>query len=75
MKVKKIVIFPLLLLVKVYKYAISPLLPMACRYEPTCSNYMIEALNKYGLLKGGYLGVKRILSCHPWGGHGSNPVP
>jgi len=75
MKVKKIVIFPLLLLVKVYKYSISPLLPMACRYEPTCSNYMIEALNKYGLLKGSYLGVKRILSCHPWGGHGSNPVP
>jgi len=51
------------------------MLPNACRYSPTCSVYTIEALNKYGLFKGTYLSVKRILSCNPWGGHGFDPVP
>lgn len=46
-----------------------------CRYQPTCSNYFIEALNEQGLFKGIFLGVKRILSCHPWGGSGHDPVP
>ncbi len=72
---KKILIFPLIILVKIYQFVISPILPMACRYTPTCSNYMIEALQKYGPLKGLYLGLKRIGSCHPWGGHGHDPVP
>ncbi|OFX29733.1 MAG: membrane protein insertion efficiency factor YidD [Bacteroidetes bacterium GWA2_32_17] len=64
-----------ILLVNIYKYSISPMLPNACRYSPTCSVYTIEALNKYGLFKGTYLSVKRILSCNPWGGHGFDPVP
>mgnify|MGYP000053016511 CR=1 FL=1 len=62
-------------LVKVYQYIISPWLPSSCRYQPTCSNYMLDALKKYGPIKGLYLGLKRIASCHPWGGSGYDPVP
>ncbi|MCX6352840.1 MAG: membrane protein insertion efficiency factor YidD [Bacteroidetes bacterium] len=71
----KILSFLPLLLIKFYKYAISPLLPNACRYTPTCSEYGIEAIQKYGPCKGTYLALKRILSCNPWGGHGHDPVP
>jgi len=62
-------------LVRLYQGMISPYLPSSCRYVPSCSEYTIQALQKYGTLKGGYLGAKRILSCHPWGGHGHDPVP
>ena len=72
---KSILSFPFILLVRAYQYLISPLLPTTCRYTPSCSSYTIEALKKYGPLKGGWLGTKRILSCHPWGGHGHDPVP
>ena len=61
--------------VKFYQLAIRPLLPNACRYTPSCSEYTIEAVNKYGALKGSWLGMKRIARCHPWGGHGYDPVP
>jgi putative membrane protein insertion efficiency factor len=50
-------------------------LPSACRYQPTCSRYTLEAIQKYGPFKGLYLGIRRILRCHPWGGHGHDPVP
>jgi putative membrane protein insertion efficiency factor len=69
--VRKIAIFPVL----VYQYAISPLLPNSCRYSPTCSQYTKEAILKHGVIKGGWLGIKRIISCNPWGGHGHDPVP
>jgi putative membrane protein insertion efficiency factor len=72
---KKLIVFLLILLIKFYKLAISPILPRACRYTPTCSVYTIQALKKHGLLKGFYLSVKRILSCNPWGGSGYDPVP
>lgn len=72
---KKILSLPFILLVRVYQYLISPLLPTTCRYTPSCSSYAIEALKKYGPVKGGWLGIKRIVSCHPWGGHGHDPVP
>ena len=72
---KKILIYPFILLIKVYQNFISPLLPATCRYQPTCSHYAKEALEKHGLLKGGWLAVKRIFSCHPWGGSGYDPVP
>lgn len=65
----------MVLLVKFYQRAISPYLPNSCRYVPTCSQYFIEAVKKYGPIKGGWLGVRRILRCHPWGGHGYDPVP
>ncbi len=67
--------FPMLILIRFYQYGISPWLPKNCRYEPTCSHYMVEALKIHGPFKGLYLGIKRILSCHPWGGHGYDPVP
>jgi putative membrane protein insertion efficiency factor len=67
--------WPAILLVKFYQLAIRPMLPNACRYTPSCSEYAMEAINKYGGIKGSYLGIKRILRCHPWGGHGHDPVP
>ncbi len=66
---------PVILLVKIYQWIISPLLPQSCRYTPTCSVYMIDAIKIWGPFKGTYLGLKRIASCHPWGGHGHDPVP
>ena len=64
----------LIKLIKIYRFLISPLLGNTCRYFPTCSNYSIEALQTYGLLKGLLLSFKRILSCHPWGQGGFDPV-
>lgn len=72
---KKIIIFPFVILVRFYQIFISPLKPPTCRYSPTCSQYTLEALKKHGLLKGGKLAVKRIMSCHPFGGSGYDPVP
>jgi len=74
--VNKLLILPFVLLIQFYKYAISPSLGSSkCRYQPSCSTYALESLQKHGLFKGGYLAVKRILSCHPWGGSGYDPVP
>ena len=58
-----------------YRVFISPLTPPACRYTPTCSQYMVEAVMKYGIFKGGWLGIKRICRCHLWRGSGYDPVP
>ncbi len=73
--IKKVIGWIFILPIKIYQKVISPILPSSCRYTPTCSQYMIEAIQKYGPLKGGWLGLKRIGSCHPWGGHGHDPVP
>ena len=73
--INKLLAAPLQLLVKLYQWILSPMLGPKCRYTPTCSQYMIEALDKYGPLKGLWLGLKRLSSCHPWGGHGHDPVP
>ena len=73
--VSKILIFPFLMFVRFYQVAISPFTPAACRFEPTCSSYMLEALKTHGLFNGLFLGIKRILSCHPWGRSGYDPVP
>jgi len=70
----KIIIAPFIFLIRFYQLAISPLLPNACRYTPTCSQYGIEALSKYGLLKGLWLTIKRFASCNPWGGHDHDPL-
>lgn len=64
-----------LLPVYFYRACISPLTPPSCRFTPTCSQYMVEAVMKHGILKGGWLGIKRILRCNPWGGSGYDPVP
>ncbi|MEJ7736239.1 MAG: membrane protein insertion efficiency factor YidD [Chitinophagaceae bacterium] len=71
----QILSIPFIALIRVYQYIISPWLGPKCRYTPTCSHYSIEALKKYGLIKGSWLTVKRIARCHPWGGHGYDPVP
>lgn len=67
--------FPFVLLIKLYQWIISPVLGPKCRYTPSCSQYALEAFKKYGPLKGGWLALKRISRCHPWGGHGYDPVP
>jgi hypothetical protein len=72
---KKIIRFPLLTLIRVYQYAISPYTPASCRHWPTCSTYAIQAIERYGILKGGGLALNRILRCHPWGTSGIDPVP
>lgn len=65
----------MLLLIGFYRNCISPMLPPTCRYTPTCSQYAQEAISKYGPFKGGWLALKRILRCHPFGGSGYDPVP
>ena len=72
---KKVLIFPFLLLIRIYQTLLSPLLPSSCRFHPTCSHYSLEALKKHGLWKGTLLAIKRISQCHPWGGQGHAPVP
>lgn len=73
---KKIIAFPFLILIRFYQYALSPYLGGSkCRYTPTCSQYTLEAIQKYGPIKGIYLGAKRLSKCHPGGGHGYDPVP
>lgn len=62
-------------LIKLYQVTLSPWIGRACRYTPTCSNYGIEAIQKYGPIKGSWLTLKRVLSCNPWGGSGYDPVP
>ena len=64
-----------LLLIRAYQLLLSPMLGASCRYTPTCSQYGIEAIRKHGPFKGGWLTLNRIGRCHPWGGHGHDPVP
>lgn len=75
----KYITYPLklvfLLIIKFYQLVISPFTPPSCRYTPTCSVYSAEAIHKHGAIKGGWLALKRILSCNPWGGSGYDPVP
>lgn len=66
---------PLLFLIAVYRYGISPLIPSRCRYFPTCSQYADEAIRRYGAVRGTWLALRRLARCHPWGSHGSDPVP
>ena len=71
----RILAFPFIILIKLYQWIISPILGPKCRFTPSCSHYTLEALKKYGIFKGSWLGIKRISRCHPWGGHGYDPVP
>jgi putative membrane protein insertion efficiency factor len=66
---------PFIFLIRVYQKIISPWLGQSCRFTPTCSQYGVDALKKYGAVKGLWLTVKRIARCNPWGGHGHDPVP
>ena len=75
MRFKKIIAAPIIGIIRFYQVAISPFTPSTCRFHPTCSSYFIEAVTLHGLGKGSYLGLKRILSCNPWGKSGYDPVP
>ncbi|MFH1005840.1 MAG: membrane protein insertion efficiency factor YidD [Bacteroidota bacterium] len=61
--------------IRSYKMTLSLFIGQSCRYQPTCSQYGMDAIKKYGALKGSWLTIKRICSCHPWGGHGYDPIP
>lgn len=71
----QVLAWPLLALVWFYRVAISPLIGANCRFEPSCSAYAEEALKRHGALRGGWLTLRRIGRCHPWGGSGYDPVP
>lgn len=74
-KLLRILSVPFIWLIRLYQLTLSPVLGRSCRFTPTCSHYGIEALKKHGLFKGIWLTAKRIGRCHPWGGHGYDPVP
>jgi len=71
----KILIYPLIFIIKIYQMIFSPLIGKNCRFLPTCSEYAIESLKLHGLLSGSFFALKRILKCHPFGGHGLDPIP
>jgi putative membrane protein insertion efficiency factor len=71
----RVLAYPLTALIRFYRWAISPLLPRICRYEPTCSAYALEAIRLHGLFRGSWLAARRISRCHPWGPGGVDPVP
>ena len=73
--ISKALVFILCLPIVFYQTCITPFTPPSCRFTPTCSQYALEALRKYGPFKGTWLAVRRILRCHPWGGSGYDPVP
>lgn len=64
-----------MVLLRGYKLLVSPLFTGSCRFSPSCSTYMVQAIREHGALRGGWLGVRRVLRCHPFGGHGFDPVP
>jgi putative membrane protein insertion efficiency factor len=68
-------ILPFIFVIKSYQWFVSPILKTNCRYLPTCSEYAVLSLKEHGIIKGLYLTFKRILSCHPYGGEGYDPVP
>ena len=72
---RKIIISPFVLLIKIYQIIISPAIGSNCRFNPTCSNYAIESLKKHGLVIGLYYSIIRISKCHPWEKTGNDPVP
>ena len=72
---RKILINIITGIIRLYQRAISPLLGRNCRFDPSCSEYSLQAFRRYGVFKGFYLSIKRIVRCHPWGGHGYDPLP
>ena len=72
--IRKWTSLPFLALIRLYKLFLSPYMGRQCRFTPTCSTYALEAISKYGIIKGGWLSIRRILRCNPWGGSGYDPV-
>ena len=75
MRYKKLVTLPFLAMIRIYARVISPILGMNCRFQPTCSKYAEESIKRFGLFSGGWLTLKRIVRCNPWGDSGYDPVP
>jgi putative membrane protein insertion efficiency factor len=75
MKIKILLAAPIILIIKLYQFIVSPLLGSNCRYQPTCSEYSVQALREWGIFYGLFLTLKRIFRCHPWGDSGYDPVP
>jgi len=75
MKIKILLAAPIILIIKLYQFIVSPLLGSNCRYQPTCSEYGVQALREWGIFYGLFLALKRIFRCHPWGDSGYDPVP
>lgn len=73
-KISRLLAYPLLLLIQIYRYTLSPVLGNQCIYQPTCSHYAEDALKKYGAFRGSIMAVKRLLRCHPWHEGGYDPV-
>ena len=71
----KLIIYPIIVMIKFYQFFISPIIGQNCRYLPTCSEYSIQSLKEYGIIKGLAMSLKRVSKCHPWGNHGYDPVP
>ncbi|MBQ7617859.1 MAG: membrane protein insertion efficiency factor YidD [Desulfovibrio sp.] len=69
--VRRLAVLP----IRLYQLLLSPVLPVACRFLPTCSAYAMEAILRHGIVRGGYLALRRLARCHPWGGSGYDPVP
>ena len=63
------------ILIRGYQLLITPILPGSCRYHPTCSQYALDSVDRFGAVRGSWLTLKRLLRCHPWGAHGYDPVP
>ena len=72
---KALLAFPFIMLVRFYQYAISPMLGRNCRFDPSCSEYAVEALRRHGAFKGLWLAIRRVGRCHPWHPGGYDPVP
>ena len=75
MRIKILLATPIILIIKLYQIIISPLVGSNCRYQPTCSQYSVQALEQWGIFYGLFLSLKRIVRCHPWGDSGYDPVP
>ena len=73
--INRIVTLPIIVFVKLYQLFLSPIIGQNCRYLPTCSEYTIECLKQFGLIKGIFLSIRRVSKCHPWGSHGYDPIP
>ena len=73
--INKLILYPLIIIIKFYQFVISPILGQNCRYLPTCSEYTLKSLQQFGVIKGLGLSLKRVSKCHPWGGHGYDPIP
>lgn len=73
--ISKYISYIIIVPIKIYQKVISPLLGNNCRFTPSCSNYMVGSIEEWGIFRGSFLGIKRILRCHPWGSMGDDPVP